>query len=380
MDVVVIGAGIFGAWTALSLAQAGHKVTLLDREGPGNEHSSSAGESRIIRSAYGADGVYTEMARRSLRLWADFFREENQPDLFQKTGVLWMANSSEPGVSEARTIFEHLGIAHEWLDANAIARRHPQFAIQAETVALFEPDAGALLADRCIRAVMGATVRAGVRYETVQVNPSVQNSPRLSSIQTTDGRQFSADYFVFACGSWLPKLFPLLAKVIRPTRQDLFFFAAPESGTEFRPGNLPIWIDQTERKIAYGFPDLGNGVKLGFHQLGPDFDPDHRRAECTSEFVAEAADYLARRLPAMSEPRLRATHVCHYENTPNGDFLIDLHPGTDNVWLVGGGSGHGFKHAPAIAEYLTDVMSGASFREPRFSLGAKLSAASGRVL
>ncbi len=380
MDIVVVGAGVFGTWTALSLAQAGHRVTLLDREGPGNEHSSSAGESRIIRSAYGADAVYTEMARRSLRLWVDFFREEKQPDLFRETGVLWMAKAAEPGVSQARTIFEQLAIAHEWLDANAIARRYPQFAIQADTVALFEPEAGALLAERCIQALMAAAVRAGVTYELAAVNAPVLDRSRLASIQTRDGRQFSADHFVFACGSWLPKLFPSLAKVIRPTRQDLFFFDVPEKADPLRQGNLPIWVDQAEPKIAYGFPDLGKGIKVGFHHLGPDFDPDQPRSASTAESISEAADYIARRLPAMREAQLRSTQVCHYENTPNGDFLIDLHPGTANVWLVGGGSGHGFKHAPAIAEYVTDAVSGASFREPRFSVAAKEIAAGGRVL
>jgi len=379
MDVVVVGAGIFGAWTALSLAQAGHTVVLLDREGAGNERSSSAGESRIIRSAYGADGVYTEMARRSLRLWMSLLGEEKRSDLFRNTGVLWIANAAEQGVSEARIIFERLGIAHEWLEANAIAKRYPQFSIAADTVALFEPEAGALLAEHCIHAVMAAALRAGVSYETVQVDPPTLNAPRLRSVQTSDGRQFSADHFVFACGSWLPKLFPLLAKVIRPTRQDLFFFTVPEPADAYRHGNMPIWIDQTEPKLAYGFPDLGNGVKVGFHQLGPDFDPDQARVGSTSEGTMEAGDYLARLLPGMRGAQIRSTHVCHYENTPNGDFLIDLHPGTENVWLVGGGSGHGFKHGPAIAEYVTDALSGASFREPRFSLAAK-QAASGRVL
>lgn len=376
MEIVVVGAGVFGAWTALSLAQAGHKVTLLDRWGPGNERSSSAGESRIIRSAYGADDVYTDLARRSLRLWKNFFRQENQPDLLRETGVLWMAPAGEPAVTEARAIFERLRITHDWLDANGIVRRYPRFEVDANTVGLFEAEAGALLAERSIQLVMAAALNAGVIYETAEVKPPLLSLSRLATIRTEDGRSFSADHFVFTCGSWLPKLFAVLAKVIRPTRQDLFFFAAPE----LRQAALPIWIDQTEPRIAYGFPDLGSGVKLGFHQLGPAFDPDDSRLEAAPDVITQAANYLGRRLPAMRGAAMTTAHICHYENTPNGDFLIDLHPGTENVWLVGGGSGHGFKHAPAIAEYVTDAISGASFREPRFSLAAKQTAASGRVL
>jgi glycine/D-amino acid oxidase-like deaminating enzyme len=202
----------------------------------------------------------------------------------------------------------------------------------------------------------------------------------LESVNASDGRRFFADQFVFAAGSWLPKLFDVLKDVIRPTRQDLFFFGVPESNDDFVEGKLPVWIDQTEPKIAYGFPDLGNGLKIGFHRLGPDFDPDGPRTDTSAAAVAEASRYLATHLRPTQGAALRSTQVCHYENTPNGDLLIDLHPGTRNVWLVGGGSGHGFKHAPAIAEYVVDALAGRNRREARFSLAEKLRAGRGRVL
>lgn len=380
MEVVVIGAGAFGAWTALVLSQAGHHVTLLDHQGPGNEKSSSAGESRIIRSAYGADEVYTALARRSLQLWTEFFHRENHPDCFHQTGVLWMAEAWETSVQEAKAIFERLNIAHEWLDSSAIAKRFPQFQVAPHTIALLEPDAGALLAQRSMQAVISAGRRAGIAYESAQVKAPVLDRSCLAAIETTSGRRLAADHFVFACGSWLPKLFPVLTNVIRPTRQDLFFFAVPDSVDGVRQGSLPIWIDQTDPKIAYGFPDLGSGLKMGFHRLGSAFDPDMPRQDTGRDQIAEASAYLAQRVPSMRDAQLKMTQVCHYENTPNGDFLIDLHPGTQNVWLVGGGSGHGFKHAPAIAEYVRGVIAGERAREVRFSFAAKQNAISGRVL
>ena len=379
MEVVVIGAGVFGAWTALSLSRAGHRVTLLDHQGPANDKSSSAGESRIIRSAYGTDDVYTVMARRALQLWADFFRKENRLDCFFASGVLWMAPSGQPGIWQSRKIFERLSIAHDWLDAAGVEKTYPQFKVATDTVALFEPDGGALLAERSVQAVLTAALRSGITYESAEVMPPVLESPRLVFINTTDGRRFSADHFVFACGSWLPKLFEVLRNVIRPTRQELFFFAIPEGANQLSRGGLPIWVDETEPKIAYGFPDLGNGLKLGFHCLGLAFDPDQPRHETRPDAIADAADYLAQRLPVMRGAHIKTTQVCHYENTANGDFLIDLHPGSQNVWLVGGGSGHGFKHAPAIAEYVLDLMSGGSRSEFRFSLSAKQTV-TGRVL
>src|SRR3954451_2215032 len=262
MDIVIVGAGVFGAWTALSCARAGHRVTLLDRLGPANSKSSSTGESRVIRSAYGPDEVYTRMARRSLHLWHKFFQEEHQLECFRQTGVLWMARAEEPSTRQARAIFDRLNILYDWLDAAAISRRYPQFKISGDTVALFEPEAGALLAERSVEAVIACALRAGVRYEVAELRPPVINDARLNSIETLDGKRFSADQFLFACGSWLPKLFGVLKEVIRPTRQDFFFFGLPDGSDQFRPGMLPIWIDQTDPKIAYGFPDLGNGMKM----------------------------------------------------------------------------------------------------------------------
>ena len=380
-DVAVIGAGVFGAWTALLLSRAGHKVALIDRVGPANELSSSAGQSRIIRSAYGPDEIYTSMARRSLQLWKSFFAEERCPECFRNTGVLWMAPRDEPTIWQAKAVFERLSIPCEWMDAHAIARRYPQFRLQDETVALFEPEAGALLAEESVQAVVAAAIRAGASYETAEIKPPVPVSSRLQWIEAKDGRRFTADRFVFACGSWLPKLFDFLQDTIRPTRQDLFFFSVPgNAARQFQPGALPIWIDQTEPRIAYGFPDLGHGLKLGFHHLGPPFDIDASRQPTSPDEIRASQEYLAGRLPALGVARLNSTHVCHYENTPNGDFLVDAHPEAKNVWLVGGGSGHGFKHAPALAASAVDAISGSGNREPRFSLAANRAGISRRVL
>ncbi len=382
MDIIVIGAGAFGAWTTLLFQRAGHRVTLIDREGPANERSSSAGESRIIRSAYGPDEIYTRMARRSLQTWTSFFRDENCPEYFRKTGVLWVANAAEPSISEARSVFERLSILYEWLTGDAITERYPQFSFRGESVvALFEPDAGALLAEKSVQRVVAAAVRAGVNYQTAEIHSPMLNDSRLESIEGSDRQRFTADHFIFACGSWLPKLFDRLHGVIRPTRQNLFFFTAPnEAANQLRPHALPIWIDQTEPSLAYGFPDLGSGVKIGFHRLGPAFDPDTLRHPTGTDEISAAGDYIGRRLPAMRDAKLNATHVCHYENTANGDFLIDAHPHAENVWLVGGGSGHGFKHAPAVAEYLLGAVTGLGNREVRFSLAAKEAISGRRVL
>lgn len=379
MHVIVVGAGIFGAWTAVSLARAGHRVTLLDQAGPGNERSSSAGESRIIRSAYGGDELYTAMAQRALRLWTDFFLEEEQEECFRKTGVLWIAPEAEKSLWQARAIFQRLSIAHDLLDAGALKMRYGQFQVPGNAVALWEPEAGALFAECSLAAVMVAATRFGVAYQTEQVLPPAASGGPLQSLETAGGRHWEADCFIFACGSWLPKLFAGPGESIRPTRQELFFFTPPKGSADFSEGALPIWIDQTDANIAYGFPYFGQGVKLGFHRLGPSIDPDAPRRAPGEQAISEAARYLAGRLPGMQGSVVKATQVCPYENTSSGDFLIDRHPAMENVWLLGGGSGHGFKHAPAIAEYLVGVLEGKRQPEARFSLKSKTGAGA-RVL
>ena len=173
--------------------------------------------------------------------------------------------------------------------------------------------------------------------------------------------------FVFACGSWLAKLFPeTLGTVIFPTRQELFFFEPPAEAS------LPIWVDQTDARVPYVFPDInGDGIKVAFHRTGRRFDPDSGSREVGDEEIAEAAAYLRLRLPAMRAPVFRSARVCHYENTSSGDFLVDRHPSMRNVWFAGGGSGHGFKHGPAVAEYLLEAIQRGYSQEPRFRLAGK---------
>jgi glycine/D-amino acid oxidase-like deaminating enzyme len=191
-------------------------------------------------------------------------------------------------------------------------------------------------------------------------------------VQTQSGRRVAAGNYVFACGPWLPKLFPgLLRDRIHPSRQEVFFFGPPTNARLFSPEALPIWIDFKDE--AYGFPDLENrGVKVAIDRHGPPFDPDSGERVVTSQGLVEVRNYLARRMPGLKDAPVVETRVCQYENTSNGDFLIDRHPEYENVWLVGGGSGHGFKHGPVVGEYVAARLEGVREGiEPRFSLTMK---------
>ncbi len=368
-DVAVIGAGVFGAWTAYHMRQSGAQVILLDAYGVANSRASSGGESRIIRMGYGPNEIYTQWSMRSLGLWQDFFRRVEQP-LFHRTGILWMAHEQDRYASETLRTLAKLGVRFERLSRLELEKRYPQIAFGTVTWGLVEPDSGALMARQAVQAVVQETVKNGADYLPEAVT-SPTGSGRLSSVTTQTGQAISAGSFVFACGPWLPKIFPeLLEDRIQPTRQEVYFFGAPAGDRRFAPPALPAWFDLGDE--VYGVPDLDNrGFKIALDRRGPAFDPDTGKRVVTPEGLLEVREFLARRFPGLKDAPVLETRVCQYENTSNGDFLIDRHPAFDNVLIVGGGSGHGFKHGPALGEYVAARVTEGGAVESRFTLATK---------
>ena len=391
-DVAVVGAGVFGAWTAYQVNRAGAKVVLLDAYGPGNSRASSGGESRMIRMGYGPDQIYTRMAQRSLTLWQELFAHIGHsgvaPRLFQPTGILWLARENDSYCEATLATLQQCQIKYERLERDELVRRYPQLAPGSVTWGILEPDSGVLLARQSVQAVVAQALSGGVVYLNEAILPeSASSKPghlegegnrqpatgNLQSVKTASGREIFANKFVFACGPWLPKIFPaLLGKLIHVTKQEVFFFGVPEglAPSDFGPERMPAWIDFGD--LVYGIPNLDNrGFKLAIDAHGPEFDPDFGDRMISAESLAAARTYLAARMPALANAPVIETRVCQYENTSNGDFLIDRHPEFENVWLVGGGSGHGFKHGPAVGEHVAKLISGDASVEPRFALATK---------
>jgi monomeric sarcosine oxidase len=368
-DAAVVGAGSFGAWTARRLREAGLSVALIDAYGPGNTRASSGGESRIIRMGYGADEIYTRLAIRSLGAWKELSARAESP-LFHRTGVLWMGRAGDSYMSASRAAMDREGVPNESLERGDLARRYPQIDLGPIAWGILEPESGALLARRGVQAVVREAVHLGVeRFDAAVAPPSGHR--RLTSVDLSSGDRLSAGTFVFACGPWLGKLFPdLLGERIFPSRQEVFYFGADAGDARFRPPAMPTWLDQTEE--IYGIPDLETrGFKVAVDRHGPRFDPDEGERVATAEGLAEARAYLRVRFPGLAKAPLLSAEVCQYENTSNGDFLIDRHPTLENVWLAGGGSGHGFKHGPAVGEIVTALVTGGREFEPRFRLTTK---------
>jgi sarcosine oxidase len=368
-DVVVVGAGVFGSWTANFLQRAGRRVLLLESYAPGNSRASSGGESRIIRMGYGADEIYTRWSMRSLPLWLEL-QERIGATIFHRTGVLWLAPSGNEYLTQTLATYEKTGITFERLSSADIARKYPQIAVDSNVFGALEPHSGSLMARRAVEHVAADAVKRGAEYRAEFVETPAGRG-RLESVRTRNGENFSADTYVFACGSWLPKVFPaLLGDLVFPTRQEVFFFGLPPGDLRFSPPALPTFIDHISE--FYGMPDLeGRGIKVACDDHGPRVDPDTQERLATPEKVSEARAYLGKRFPALANAPLVESRVCQYENTSSGDFLIDRHPDFENVWIAGGGSGHGFKHGPALGEYVADRITKGGAIEPRFSLATK---------
>lgn len=368
-DAAVVGAGVFGAWTAWHLAKRGLQVALVEMYGPGHARASSGGESRIIRMSYGPDEIYTRWSKSSLGQWKELFAAAGDR-LFHETGVLWLAPERNAYFDASLASLSRCGVEHEVMARAELELRYPQVNFDGVARGLLEPTSGVLLARRAVSCTVASAMRMGVELCLAQA-AAPKGSGRVESIAVGGGERIAAGSFVFACGPWLGKLFPeLLGSRIFPTRQEVFFFGPPAGDVRFAPPALPTWFFQADE--VYGMPDIeSRGLKIACDRHGERVDPDTQSRVPTFEAAEQAFAYVARRFPAMKNAPIVEARVCQYENSSSGDFLIDRHPEFSNVWLVGGGSGHGFKHGPVLGAYVTGLVLGEGTKEARFSLESK---------
>jgi sarcosine oxidase len=357
LHVAVVGAGAFGGWTALHLLERGARVTLLDAWGPGNSRASSGGETRIMRGTYGPDQPYTVTAARALKLWEKYERRWKRTFLY-RTGVLWMVSSREDGFERGSLgSLREAGIKFQELSTGEMKKRWPQVNFSDVHWGIFEPECGYLEARASCEAVVKAFIAEGGAYRQVAVLQDGLEDAPLKTLRLSDGSRLKADHYVFACGPWLGKLFPqTLGEIIRPTKQDIFFFGPPAGDLRFSYGQLPVWGDHTKR-FFYGIP--GNdrrGFKVADDTRGGEFDPTDGERVVTPATLKRVREYVAFRFPGMKDAPLVETRVCQYEQTADSDFVADRHPRMENVWFLGGGSGHGFKHGPALGEMMAELV------------------------
>lgn len=348
--VAVIGAGAFGGWTALMCLRAGAKVTLCDAWTPGHVRASSGGITRIIRSAY-RDVFYARLAWRALELWKENCAAWQTP-LYHQTGLLMMARA------ETQPVLEGVGrnmvtadIPYEMWDRGQLAEQQPQINPDAITRTLWEPEAGFLLASLATRTVAEQFVVEGGEFRNARCLPEQDFSGRITGLKLSTGETLQADHYVFACGPWMGELFPaLLRPVLRVTRQEVFFFGTSPGSSRHSTSELPIWADIGE-KFWYGIPaNPWHEFKVADDTPGEMVDPTTQSRLASEQRLREARKYLAYRFPNLAAAPLVETRVCQYTLTPTEHLFAARHPQAENLWLAGGGSGHGFKHGPAIGE------------------------------
>jgi len=363
---IVVGAGVFGAWTAEHLRRLGWNVLLADQMGPANARASSGGESRMTRGTYGRDVIYTRMALDSLEEWKRLSKRASLP-LFHETGVLFFFDQMVDYARHSIEVHERLRLPLQQLDAAALAQRWPQIDFRGVEFGLFEPEFGALMARRAVEETVARFVHDGGEYMLAKAQPIASGGVML------DGEQHTADAVIYACGPWLPKLFPeLLGERIFVTRQEIAFIAPPDGDDSFAVGQLPGWADFNGGDLYYGFPNLeGRGFKLARDQHGSAFDPDTGDRRMSQDGAALLRAFAEKRFPALRGRPFTEFRVCQYENSSSGDFLIDRHPTIPGAYLLGGGSGHGFKHGPEVGRLMARLVHEGLMPELRFLLASK---------
>ncbi len=312
-----------------------------------------------MRGTYGPDQPYTELAARALKLWTKYERRWKRQFL-HRTGVLWMVSSREDEYERGSIdVLRQAKIKFHELSAAEMKKRWQQVNFDDVRWGIFESECGYLDARASCQAVVDAFVATGGVYRQLAVlADGLENTP-LRELKLSDGSRLKADVYVFACGPWLAKLFPeTLGKVIHATKQDVFFFGPPAGDSRFCDSSLPVWGDHGKR-FFYGIPGGDRrGFKVADDTRGSEFDPTNGERVITPAALKRVREYVAYRFPAMKNAPLIESRVCQYEQTADSHFVLDRHPRMENVWLLGGGSGHGFKHGPALGEVIAELVLG----------------------
>jgi len=367
--IVVVGAGVFGGWTALALLRAGARVTLIDAWGAANSRASSGGETRVIRAVYNGQPLYSQMVARALVLWHEEEQRWQRQVLFP-IGALWMCSDDDSFVRKSIAPMKAVDLPIDELTPADARRRYPQMGFDGVQSVFFEARAGYLLARLSCELVRETFVREGGEYKVALVRPGASSGARMAGVTLSDGSTIDADQLVFACGPWMGQVFPdAIGRRIVATRQEVFFFGVPAGSTRYDPGPCPAWVHISDR-IVYGIP--GNerrGMKVADDSAGEEVNPTTMDRAPSAAGLANARRIVRERFPGLSDAPLVESRACQYEESSDGNYLIDRHPSLENVWLVGGGSGHGFKMGPALGEHVAALVQGRATVYPLFAYG-----------
>lgn len=387
---IVIGAGAWGAFTALDLAKAGTKVTLLEQYGAANSRATSGDETRGIRSSYGdratSGELWTAWAREAITRWTAFDAEHGPrfgTRYFVRTGDVILREKEEPFTKRTMELWDQLTVPYETLTAEEAARRWPMIASDGCGVIAHEPDAGVARARASVQACVALARDAGVELRIGRARTRPIASERMDGVTLDDGTVLRADVYVFCCGPWLRKVFPeQLGNKMNTPLGHVAYFGTPEGDARFTAPNIPSWnvpgvtgwgavpVDSRGFRVrgALAPPRPPESEQDGDAPPPPrpapadprQLDPDQSVRWSNQERIDGSRRVLAKYFPAMAEAPLLETRACHYESSSNRNFIVDRLPGTSNVWVAGAGQAEGFKFAPLVGEYAARRVLGAT--------------------
>lgn len=351
-EVIVVGAGAFGGWTALHLLRAGQRVTLIDAWGGGHSRASSGDETRVIRSTYGANEFYFDLNVRALELWKEHEKKWGRR-VFHNAGVLWMCHDEQtPVVDDSIPFAKKHKMEYEYLTRQQMQQRYPNINANDLHHGWLDPFGGYLKARESCQLVQEAFIKEGGTFIQSMVRPDSSGQ----GLQLADGTRKEATLYIYACGSWMAQLFPdVLHNIITPSRQEVYYFGVPQNDSVLWD-SFPVWVDADGKDYYYGITgNAGRGFKIGVDIRGKNFDPTNDDRLPDPRVLADARKYIAHRFPTLAYAPLVESRVCPYENSPDGNFIFQQHPQFNHTWFLGGGSGHGFKHGPALGELVAKV-------------------------
>ena len=354
-EIVVVGAGAFGGWTALYLREMGLSVTMIDQYGPGNSRATSGGESRQIRAGYGDRELYTQWVLQAFERWKVREAEWGRR-LFFQTGQLTLTREWTKELSDTRKVFDKVGVKYEVISHDDLQRQYPQINTRDVDFAMYTPTTGVLKAREGCVAVAQAFEKEGGRFLIAKADLGRRSGGALQDVALSTGQKIAAQTFVFACGPWLPKVFPsAMQNRLQTPRRVVFFYGTPPGDERFTFPNCPAWSVGN----AYGFPSIeGKGFKVVptiDHVL---VDPDTQEHTVTMEELRKGREFTDTWFPALAGQPLVESKVCQREDSIDEHFIVCRHPELNNVWLVGGGSGHGYKHGIMLGDYVANRVVG----------------------
>ena len=362
----MVGAGVAGVMSALSLQQRGYKVSLIDRWEPGHPRASSSDYNRLFRNIHGADRMYTKWARQSRLQWMELQVELNCV-LYVESGVLVIATERHSAWEDSTfATFDELGVPYFKFDVDELSIRFPQFKFNNVAYGIYEPEAGALMAHRAIIELTKKFVRQGGKVHRCHVRSD--GDERLN----IEGKVLDADLIVASAGPWLGDMYPrTIAPILDVVRQNIIYTSTPDADTSYDSDNMPGWIDHGYS--AYGAPSIeGTGVKaaIAWTEAIIDLDNDERIVDQAT--FTRTRQYIRNRMPGLAGQRAVDQKACQIAMTPDTHFIIDHHPQHENVLIVGGCSGHLFKHGPVVGEFVAGVGLREFGTADRFKINSRL--------